>query len=237
MLAILLLLMIMLSISFIYASVRINEIELNPAGEDNGNEWVELYSDEQIEINGWKIRSSNGRNMSFNASFSGYYILTCSRNLLTNANNSITLFDEHNKEIDSAGAFSDNANNDKTWQYCNGEWQFIESTKGEDNACEEKINSKTELETNEQVEQVSENEEATIVETNYNNFNEETNETINEQNKVIILKNRVREDNSIIYKSKKEYIREYAPYAFALFCIFIIAILLIEKQRTKIREE
>lgn len=36
--------------------------------------------------------------------------------------------------------------------------------------------------------------------------------------------------NSIIYKSKTEYIKEYAPYIFGLVCIFIIAILLIDKK-------
>jgi len=37
--------------------------------------------------------------------------------------------------------------------------------------------------------------------------------------------------NSMIYKSKNEYIKEYAPYAFSLLCIFLIALLLIDKRR------
>ncbi len=37
--------------------------------------------------------------------------------------------------------------------------------------------------------------------------------------------------NSMVYKSKSEYIKEYAPYAFGLLCIFLIIMLLIEKTR------
>ena len=37
-------------------------------------------------------------------------------------------------------------------------------------------------------------------------------------------------ENSIIYKSKTEYIREYAPYAFSLICIFIMILMIIDKK-------
>lgn len=37
--------------------------------------------------------------------------------------------------------------------------------------------------------------------------------------------------NSIIYKSKNEYIKEYAPYAFSLLCISLIIVLLVELNR------
>ena len=38
-------------------------------------------------------------------------------------------------------------------------------------------------------------------------------------------------DNGIIYKSKIEYIKEYAPYVFSLVCIFIMVLLLIDKKK------
>jgi hypothetical protein len=37
--------------------------------------------------------------------------------------------------------------------------------------------------------------------------------------------------NGIIYKSKTEYIKEYAPYAFGILCIFMITLLLLDKTR------
>lgn len=38
-------------------------------------------------------------------------------------------------------------------------------------------------------------------------------------------------ENSIVYKSKSEYIKEYAPYAFSLLCIAIIVLLIIDRQK------
>jgi len=46
----------------IVKSVRINEVELNPAGTDSGNEWIELYSPVTVDLTGYLIHSSNGRN-------------------------------------------------------------------------------------------------------------------------------------------------------------------------------
>jgi len=37
--------------------------------------------------------------------------------------------------------------------------------------------------------------------------------------------------NSIIYKSKSEYIKEYAPYAFGILCIIIIILLIIDNKK------
>jgi hypothetical protein len=64
-----------------------------------------------------------------------------------------------------------------------------------------------------------------------------------ENNNEIIVLGKSKQDikplieNSIIYKSKNEYIKEYAPYAFSLICIFLIIILIIDKQRTKNKNE
>jgi len=43
--------------------------------------------------------------------------------------------------------------------------------------------------------------------------------------------------NSIVYKSPSEYIKEYAPYSFSLFCIILIALLLMDKYKIRIRIE
>ena len=34
----------------ICSAIKISEIELNPAGTDKGNEWIELFSDEKINF-------------------------------------------------------------------------------------------------------------------------------------------------------------------------------------------
>lgn len=42
-----------------------------------------------------------------------------------------------------------------------------------------------------------------------------------------------KKENSIIYKSKTEYIREYAPYAFSLICIFIMILIIMDNKQSK----
>jgi len=46
--------------AFADSNVMFYEVELNPIGEDKGNEWVRLYNpfDYRIDLNGWKIESN-----------------------------------------------------------------------------------------------------------------------------------------------------------------------------------
>src|SRR3989344_2749583 len=122
------------NLNLAFAEVRINEVELNPTGDDSGNEWIELYSDTEVNLTDWIIASSNGRNMSFNASFSGFYSINTTTNLLTNDLNNLSL--KNNGSITfSTGSLSDSSNDDQTWQYCSGNWSFVSSTRGLSNNC------------------------------------------------------------------------------------------------------
>lgn len=126
-----------------YASaIRINEVELNPEGTDSGKEWVELYSESEIGLSGWIIKNNNGKTMTFNASFSGYYIIYTPYLLLTNENQKLTLLNSNGNIIDETSFIEDKQNDDKTWQYCNEDWKFIESTKEKINSCEKENDSK-----------------------------------------------------------------------------------------------
>jgi hypothetical protein len=205
--------------SFVLAEVRINEVELNPAGDDGGNEWIELYSDQKVKLENWKIESSNGRSMEFNASFNGYYVIFTSRNLLTNPNNSLKLENEKGNLIANTQSLTDNENNNKTWQYCDSDWIYLMASQREENDCFKE----------------EENNQTTIAEEGGNLT--ESSASLNEGAIVLGGKTDSEVNNSIIYKSKKEYIREYALYAFTIFCIFLIIILLIEKRRLKPKEE
>ena len=42
------------------SAITINEIESNPAGADTGNEWVEFYSNEEVNLEGYKIINNDG---------------------------------------------------------------------------------------------------------------------------------------------------------------------------------
>lgn len=46
-------------------------------------------------------------------------------------------------------------------------------------------------------------------------------------------KNFNNEANRIIYKSKNEYIKEYAPYAFSILCIFLMVLIIIDRNKIK----
>ena len=48
----LLVLIILSLINCVNAEIRINEVELNPKGDDAGYEWIELYSEYEINLSG-----------------------------------------------------------------------------------------------------------------------------------------------------------------------------------------
>ena len=75
----------------------------------------------------------------------------------------------------------------------------------------------------------------------YESFAEDTDNTTptNSNNDGVIILgaksassiNSTKQTNSIIYKSKTEYIKEYTPYALGILCIVIIILLLLDKKR------
>ncbi len=249
------LLIILLSINFACADIRINEVELNPAGDDNKNEWIELYSQTQVNLINWTILSSNGRNISFNASFEGYYIITTPYNFLTNKDNALTLKNDFGVVIDWVKSLTDNNNNDYSWQYCLENWTFTNSSKGQDNNCYKSQRSNTTANniniTNSQNKTAyndtikTANKTTAKITTNELIINDESQSGLNQDSpEVIILgkssntyKKIPQIENSIIYKSKNEYIKEYIPYAFSLLCILLMALLAIDRNKTKIRKD
>jgi hypothetical protein len=231
-------------INFVSSSVTINEVELNPAGTDNGYEWIELYSSDEINIIDWQIRSSNGRNMSFNASFRGYYLIKTKYNLLTNDKNLLSLYNGETL-ISSTKEFSDSYNDDRTWQYCSSEWKFIEKTKQEENNCSEIILEETPKEDNQEnnVKDSSEKQlandkkESTVMEESvvYEEVGNLSNDLYNKEKIIILTAREI--DNSIVYKSKKEYIREYGLYALLALIVLFVLLLIKNKQNRKKYEE
>jgi len=122
-------------VGFVYAEIRINEVELNPEGTDSGNEWIELYSSNNVEMTNWEIKNKDLESYLFNASFLGYYKLIIEKSgILTNDNQIISLYNGTNK-ISFTTNLSDSENNNKTWQYCSGEWLFRQGTPGAENNC------------------------------------------------------------------------------------------------------
>jgi len=120
--------------------IVINEVELNPPGEDRGNEWAELYNpeDSAVEIGGWTLSTTHGETVTLTipagASIParGYYSVTYAKQWLDNEGESIILRDSGGREIDRVGPFNDEKNDGRAWQrYPDGAdtWVFEPSTR------------------------------------------------------------------------------------------------------------
>ena len=196
----------------IASAVRINEVELNPGGDDKGNEWIELYSESHFDLNGLTIMNVKGKNISINGSFSGFFIVNTPYSFLANEKQKLTLF-KNNEKIDETPEITDKADDSRSWQLCS-EWIFAESSKEEENSCQEenKINSEGD-----------------------NSINLNTTKNIED---VKINNTKIDEETSIIrlvpkdiksYKSRTQYIKEYAIYGFTLFAIILFIVVLWKK--------
>ena len=130
-------------------SALINEVESNPAGNDIGAEWVELYdpSNSSIDLSGWTITAqhSTGHSCAITSGTAiaahGYYVVVFPAQFLDNTGEIVVLYDAGHSEVDRTPALNDTANDGMTWQRVpNGtdsnsasDWQFSAGTMGGQN--------------------------------------------------------------------------------------------------------
>jgi hypothetical protein len=214
----LLILCLILFIGSIQA-IKINEVELNPSGEDSGNEWVEFYHPGDFNLEGCKLVNNDGDELILSGSFSKYYIYTFEKQWLDNSDEKVFLY-KKSELVDETDLFEDNKNNDLTWQLCDGDWKFAESTKGKKNDCKEKDEEKE----NENVEEKETEEVETIFEDIENKIIES--ETIKLNTKDI--KSKV--DKKNLDKS------DYAKYGFVIFCVLLGFLFMFKKRKFKKNE-
>ncbi|MBS3080829.1 hypothetical protein J4221_05130 [Candidatus Pacearchaeota archaeon] len=128
-------LILLLIIPLLSASVFINEVELNPQGSDSGNEWVEIFNENEIVLNGWYITDKdNNKFFIVNGSSDKYYVIN-NLNDLVNNNENVSLFNESGDLIDNINV-SDSDDDNKTWQRVpdgTGSFVFKYETKGSTN--------------------------------------------------------------------------------------------------------
>jgi len=137
-------------------AIKINEVEMNPAGTDAGNEWIELYNNGNISLEGYIIVNGDGKNISLNDTFNGYFVYTFTKQWLDNSNESVSLYKGF-ELIDKTDLFDDSKNDDFTYQSCSSSWKFMASTKGSENNCTEQVQEETQLTQNETPEQTPDN--------------------------------------------------------------------------------
>jgi len=132
-------------------SVVINEFELNPAGEDRGREWVELFNptSDAIDLTGWTLQTTHGAQALAEVTGllmpGGRLVYQFTDQALDNvgsgfpAEDSIVLRDSHGRRVDSTPFATDCWNDGRTWQRAKDgadRWEFREGTKGHSNGMD-----------------------------------------------------------------------------------------------------
>lgn len=111
------------------AGLVINEIEPTP---NEGNQWIELFSDDEINLEGYRLRISS-REYSLYGIFKGYFILERARWL---ENASFFELLNTNGEVVSNVTLPDRIPDTKTWSLCDTIWMMSDASKGTKNICD-----------------------------------------------------------------------------------------------------
>jgi hypothetical protein len=136
-------LLLVLTLNLISAQLRINEVELNPQGSDSDNEWIELYSDQELNLSNYRLINEDNKVYNLSGIINGHLIIELNRQFLDNNNESLKLY--NNQElIFSTPILKDSYNDNKSWSYCSdNSWIFFESTKNSANNCNLEQNNNT----------------------------------------------------------------------------------------------
>ena len=124
--------------SFSSSDIVINEVELNPRGNDVGKEWIELYNpaDSDANISDFTIRTSKSLVIELpplaEVKAGETYVIELDRQMLSNIAESLVLSNATGGTIDRTPSRVDRSDDGRTWQRMpdgNNEWQFAPSTK------------------------------------------------------------------------------------------------------------
>jgi hypothetical protein len=129
------------------SNVVINEVELNPAGDEGAHKapvqaWVELYNDDKdMDIGGWSINTSEGRSVTIPEGTIiqslDYYIVVGEPRWLAYTE-ILVLKNETGAEVDRTPTLSDDRNDELAWtrdpdgRDTNGtdDWKYLPSSSG-----------------------------------------------------------------------------------------------------------
>lgn len=125
---------ILFFINLVFSQVKINEVELNPEGSDEGNEWIELYSNQSVNLLGWKIVNADNQEILLNQTILGYFVINLNSQWLDNENESVRLYNGE-QLVDFTPVLKDSFNDNKTWSNCENHWNLLIATPGYANNC------------------------------------------------------------------------------------------------------
>jgi predicted secreted protein with PEFG-CTERM motif len=122
--------------------ITIIEVESNPAGYDEGNEWVRLFNpfSNSVDLTGWKISSTHGKTNTYtiseNIDSCDSLKIVFSNQFIDNSGESLILYDKSQNVVDSTPIINDTSNDGTTWQ---GQTPTCVSTQKESPIVEEPI--------------------------------------------------------------------------------------------------
>src|SRR3989344_3374808 len=132
--SVLLLIVVFSLLSFVNASVFINEVELNPSGSEAVNEWVEIFNDGSgINLSGWYIEDEAGHVFDFPSEIMSRFYVLDNLSDLNNADEVLKLYDNAGVIRDVFENLDDGNDDSNTWSRNpdgNGGFVFQENTRG-----------------------------------------------------------------------------------------------------------
>src|SRR5918994_2222121 len=124
-------------------STLVNEVELNPRGNDLEEEWIELYNPTSVDVNisDFQISplfQSPTIELPPDAVIEAgeTYVIELDRPMLSNTGESLVLANATGDIQDRTPSLVDKSDDDRTWQRIpdgNNEWQFVENTQSNAN--------------------------------------------------------------------------------------------------------
>jgi len=131
------------------ATVVVNEVEANPAGDESAfktsvTAWFELYNndDKDVDISGWSIRNSEGRSITLpqGTVIRGldYYVQDVRPGWLAQTGEILVLTDAGGAEVDRTAVLSDEEDNEMAWTRdpdgrntnSTEDWKFLANSRG-----------------------------------------------------------------------------------------------------------
>ena len=125
--------------------LKINEIELNPQGPIEDNQWVELFNpgSDLLDLTGFLMKSSRLSRTNLVPTGlviepNGYLVMSFNGRVFDETGDSIVLLTPDSVQIDRTNIFSDKEDDDRSWQRFpngkdtddNGDWHLRNSTFG-----------------------------------------------------------------------------------------------------------
>lgn len=217
----------------VISGLKITEVELNPTGSDAGKEWIEFFSEEEINLSDYKIVNNDEDELFLEGNFSGYFVYPFPKQWFDNSNESVFLY-KGEELIKKTIILEDSKNDDMTWQFCD-EWTFLKETKGKEGCKKEEVKEeKLEKEKEEEIleeEIIKEEKETKEIKkvTEIKIVNNSTSEKIVKTPEIIKLNsNKQKNINSEPNIEERE--NNYAIYGFILFSIFIACLLIFRRK-------